>query len=457
MISSATASSETDTTSSGTVTQNSVFNANGELTSVTNTSTGDVQNYSYDADGNTTEVQDGDGTVLQTYTWDPQGRMIAATSGGNTVSYTYNDSDDRTSETVNDQTTTFLNDPNQAYDQVLEEYAENGVLAATYIRGIDLLFEDQSGVLSYYVSDNLGSTRALTNSAGAITETYSYDAYGNLIANTGTTVNPYLFTGQWFDAAIGQYYLRARDYNPSTGAFTSRDSFGGKADSPLTENHYLYAGADPVDWSDPGGRDFTLTEMMSVGATIGGVAGLVIGGAIGAYRAGTVFSLDTLRYAVAGLVGGAAAGALLGAGVYFATAGVGAQQALVRIMWGERHLISKILQVPGHTQTLNTLVISYVVGFGWGVLDPDTGFTIAMGAATVLANLNDALVRGLTWDRDLLIKLFGGNKELAYAYRTFLLESVQSTTMLTLAGMYGFTFGYWTGSNVRRIYDELSS
>ena len=111
--------------------------------------------------------------------------MIGATTGGNTVSYTYNDSDDRTSETVGDQTTTFLNDPNQAYDQVLEEYAENGVLAATYIRGIDLLFEDQSGVLSYYVSDNLGSTRALTNSAGAVTDTYSYDAYGNLIAGNG--------------------------------------------------------------------------------------------------------------------------------------------------------------------------------------------------------------------------------------------------------------------------------
>ena len=71
---------------------------------------------------------------------------------------------------------------------MLEEYAEGGVLAATFIRGIDLLFEDQVqsgvGVLSYYVSDNLGSTRALTNSAGAVTDTYSYDAYGNLIAST---------------------------------------------------------------------------------------------------------------------------------------------------------------------------------------------------------------------------------------------------------------------------------
>ena len=91
-----------------------------------------------------------------------------------------------------------------------------------------------------------------------VTDTYSYDAYGNLIASTGTTVNPYLFTGQWFDAAIGQYYLRARDYSPSDADFTSRDPYGGRTSVPTTQNHYLYANADPVDGTDPSG--FTTTE-----------------------------------------------------------------------------------------------------------------------------------------------------------------------------------------------------
>ena len=45
---------------------------------------------------------------------------------------------------MNGQTTTYLNDPNQAYDQVLEEYAPGGVLAATYMRGLDLLFQDRT-------------------------------------------------------------------------------------------------------------------------------------------------------------------------------------------------------------------------------------------------------------------------------------------------------------------------
>ena len=70
--------------------------------------------------------------------------MISATTGGMT-SFTYNDSDDRTSETVSGDTTTFLNDPNPAYDEVLEQYATGGVLAATYMQGLDLLFQDRSG------------------------------------------------------------------------------------------------------------------------------------------------------------------------------------------------------------------------------------------------------------------------------------------------------------------------
>jgi RHS repeat-associated protein len=253
---------ETDTTPSGSQTESYAYNANGELTSLAGTS-GYGQTYTYDANGSNLTVTGSGGASSATYTWDPQGRMIGATTGGNTVSYQYNDSDDRISETVNGQTTTFLNDPNQAYDQVLEEYAPSGVLAATYIRGIDLLFEDQSGALSYYATDNLGSTRALTNSAGAVTDTYSYDAYGNLIGGTQVTTNEFRFTGEQFDAAIGQYYLRARDYNPSSGAFISLDSIDGQLADPITENRYEYAGSDPTNFADPSGH-FALALSLSL-------------------------------------------------------------------------------------------------------------------------------------------------------------------------------------------------
>ena len=263
-----------------------------EMTSVTVTelqgatlATPLVTSCSYDADGNTLTVTGSGSASSATYTWDPRGRMIGATTGGNTVSYQYNDSDDRIAETVNDQTTKFLNDPNQAYDQVLEEYAQSGVLAATYISGIDLLFEDQIqngvGTLSYYATDNLASTRALTSSAGAVTDTFSYDAYGNLIASSGMPVNPYLFTGQRFDAAIGQYYLRARAYSPLNGDFSSRDSYDGQTDDPITLNHHTYAGGDPIGNIDPSGHEFSASGLTAtIGATIV-LGGLTVASGLG--------------------------------------------------------------------------------------------------------------------------------------------------------------------------------
>ncbi|MHB1524597.1 MAG: putative Ig domain-containing protein, partial [Candidatus Dormibacteria bacterium] len=251
------------------------YNANDELVSITGSS-GWGQTYTYDANGGTLTVAGAGGASSSSTTWTPLGQMATYTSGTTSVSYTYDDAGNRTSETVGGATTTYLNDPNQAYDQVLEEYASGGILAATYVRGIDLLFQDRSGTRSFYVSDNLGSTRALTNSAGTVTDTYTYDAYGNLIGGTQVTTNEFLFTGQQFDGAIGQYFQRARYYDAAGGRFTSRDSYDGQTADPITENHFVYAGADPLNNSDPTGHDFTLASLgmtMSIGAGLGGAIG----------------------------------------------------------------------------------------------------------------------------------------------------------------------------------------
>ena len=45
---------------------------------------------------------------------------------------------------------------------------------------------------------------------GTVTDTYDYDAFGNLINPTGTTPNNYLFAGEQFDPDLGLYYNRAR-------------------------------------------------------------------------------------------------------------------------------------------------------------------------------------------------------------------------------------------------------
>jgi RHS repeat-associated protein len=138
---------------------------------------------------------------------------------------------------------------------VLEEYVTKGDLTATYVRGIALLLQDlNNGTQSYFVTDNLGSTRALTSPAGAVTDTIAYDAYGNVLVHNGATSVQFLYAGMQFDAASGQCYDHARYYDAEAGIFTLRDSYDGQTDDPITENHYAYVGADPTSDVDPNGH-----------------------------------------------------------------------------------------------------------------------------------------------------------------------------------------------------------
>jgi RHS repeat-associated protein len=96
--------------------------------------------------------------------------------------------------------------------------------------------------------------RALTNASGAVTDTYHYDAFGNLIHSTGTTPNNYLFAGEQLDSDLNLYYIRARYLNTNTGRFWSMDAYEGNSSDPSSLHKYLYANADSVDLRDPAGN-----------------------------------------------------------------------------------------------------------------------------------------------------------------------------------------------------------
>src|SRR5882762_8905690 len=66
----------------------------------------------------------------------------------------------------------------------------------------------------HYGYDGGASVRQLYDSAGTVTDTYSYDAFGNLVARTGSTLNFYQYRGEQYDAALQMYYLRARYFRP---------------------------------------------------------------------------------------------------------------------------------------------------------------------------------------------------------------------------------------------------
>lgn len=214
--------------------------------------------YEYDNNGNLIERKE-NGFVTATYVWDDQNRMVQATTSAGTVTYAYDDENIRVSETKNGVTTSYLLDKNRPYAQVLAKY-ENGNLEASYTYGLDLIEQERNGNESYYQVDGLGSTRGLTNESGNVTDSYIYDAYGNLIGSVGSTENDYRFAGEQWDGTLGQYYLRQRYYDPQNGRFTRRDTYEGGLGEPVSLHKYLYANGNPVNAIDPSGL-FALVMM----------------------------------------------------------------------------------------------------------------------------------------------------------------------------------------------------
>ena len=209
----------------------------------------------YDARGNLTRTTEG--ADVTTYSWDALYRLSDVTlSDGTALAYGY-DADGRRVRQVTDGTeTNYLWDENSLYgDVVLETDAGGAALANYVLGGPELLAQTRSGSTSYYLTDALGSARSLTNSAGAVTDTYDYTAFGELFASAGSTTNPYLYTGQQFDALTGLYSLRARYYDPVAGRFLSRDPMEVQLFNPVEINRYASAANNPISLGDPTGNN----------------------------------------------------------------------------------------------------------------------------------------------------------------------------------------------------------
>ncbi|MFM7367547.1 MAG: hypothetical protein ACKO2Z_07065, partial [Sphaerospermopsis kisseleviana] len=102
--------------------------------------------------------------------------------------------------------TRFLVDKNRDYAQVLEEYTTSKIIKASYIYGHDLISQLRNTERSFYHVDGLGSTRALTDINGLLTDAYAYEAFGEIIKQLGNTNNLYLFAGEQRDPNLGLDY-----------------------------------------------------------------------------------------------------------------------------------------------------------------------------------------------------------------------------------------------------------
>ena len=227
--------------------------------------------YTYDNNGNVLTKALGGATV--NYAWDFDNRLTGVTGPGQAVTYGYDADSIRVRSTAGSVVTNYLVDKNREHSQVLEERNGAGALAVSYVHGDDLISQRRGNVSSFYHYDGLGSTRQLTDDAGAVTDAYTYEAFGNLLAATGATPNSFLFTGEQYDPNVGFYYLRARHYDPSVGRFISADPFAGNIFEPASLHKYLYANLDPVNNTDPSGL-FSVAEMNMVSNIIGRLASI---------------------------------------------------------------------------------------------------------------------------------------------------------------------------------------
>lgn len=212
--------------------------------------------YSYDANGN--QITKTAESKTETNTYDGLNQLIGFTDGETTASYKYNADGLRTSKTVDGKTINHIWDGNKQI--VVDMDDSDWYSAEVYVRGTNLLakFSKQSGNVKtdyqYYTQNAHGDVVNLTDSTGAITKSYKYDAFGVEQNIDDSDSNAFRYCGEYYDSESGTIYLRARYYDPTIGRFISRDSVTGENTDPLSLNLYTYCENNPIYGVDPSGH-----------------------------------------------------------------------------------------------------------------------------------------------------------------------------------------------------------
>jgi RHS repeat-associated protein len=202
------------------------------------------QSFTYDDNDNLI----GDG--VNTFTWDARDRLTSI-SGGVAATFAYDPFGRRTRKAISGQTTDYLYD----WDNPVQELS-GGVVLANLLTGlgIDEYFTrtDGSGRRSL-LGDALGSILALTDDAGVVQTSYTYEPFGATTVSGQSNANPLQYTARENDGT-GLYYYRARYYSPARGRFMGEDPVGFAGGDA---NLYAYVRNNPLQFVDPFGLTVT--------------------------------------------------------------------------------------------------------------------------------------------------------------------------------------------------------
>lgn len=141
-------------------------------------------------------------------------------------------------------------------DNVLMEKDDDDETIARYVQEPSLygeaISQERGGETRYYNYDGEGNTSELTDANQNVTDSYEYSAFGEEVARTGSTENPFGYKGAlgyYTNGEMNDIYVRARTYEPTTGRWLSLDPIGF-----LSGTHrYQYVHNAPINFSDPSG------------------------------------------------------------------------------------------------------------------------------------------------------------------------------------------------------------
>ena len=238
------------------------YDANGNRTNAGYVTGGNNQlsadakyDYTYDDEGNLKTRRDRSTNITRTFTWDYRNRLTSVVEGGVSIAaYSYDANNERISKTTGGVTTRYVYDRNH----VALEFTGAATTPSVryfYATQVDqILAQDKgSGNVSWQLTDQLGSVRALVGNDGSVRNRFEYDAFGNVVSTMlgATDDSRYRYTGREFDSETGLNYYRARYFDSFSGRFIGQDPIGFQAGD---SNLYRYVGNKATSHKDPSGQ-----------------------------------------------------------------------------------------------------------------------------------------------------------------------------------------------------------
>ncbi len=258
-----------ETQKNGVITATYTYDANGNrLTAAGLAATYDAQDrlltrdavtYVHNDAGDLVSATDGAARNNQ-FTYDALGNLRSATISATTITYRVDGMDRRVARLEGGDTTRYLYQDALRIAGVIEP---SGQLASfVYAQGRHVPDYMVKGGATYrLLTDPNGSVRLVVNTAdGSVAQRLDYDAFGQIALDTLPEFQPFAFAGGLYDAQTNVLRFGARDYDPETGRWTTKDPIlfeGGDT------NLYAYVANDPVNRRDPSGL-FSGSETVNI-------------------------------------------------------------------------------------------------------------------------------------------------------------------------------------------------